>query len=86
MLPDEPLCQLETGRPGSDVSILALLEALPSFLCPSPGIRYVVDAGRSKQKLLEGDGSLARYEVSVDICTAQAPATATLHLGESNSS
>ena len=28
-----------------------------------PGIRYVVDAGRSKQKLIEHQGGLARYEV-----------------------
>ncbi|KAI8463435.1 MAG: P-loop containing nucleoside triphosphate hydrolase protein [Monoraphidium minutum] len=28
-----------------------------------PGIRYVIDAGRSKQKLLEGSGGLSRYEV-----------------------
>lgn len=31
-----------------------------------PGIRYVVDAGRSKQKLLEGEagGHMTRYDVS----------------------
>lgn len=28
-----------------------------------PGIRYVVDAGRYKQKLLESSGGLARYDV-----------------------
>ncbi|GFH27226.1 ATP-dependent RNA helicase isoform X1, partial [Haematococcus lacustris] len=28
-----------------------------------PGIRYVVDAGRSKQRLLEGEGGMARFEV-----------------------
>ena len=27
------------------------------------GIRYVVDAGRAKQKLLEGQAGLARFEV-----------------------
>lgn len=28
-----------------------------------PGIRYVVDAGRSKQRLLEQDSGMARFEV-----------------------
>ena len=28
------------------------------------GIRYVVDAGRAKQKVLEAGGSLVRYEVN----------------------
>jgi ATP-dependent RNA helicase DHX37/DHR1 len=27
------------------------------------GVRYVVDAGRSKQRLLEANGGLARFEV-----------------------
>ena len=30
---------------------------------PSAGVRYVVDAGRAKQKLLEGQVGLARFEV-----------------------
>ena len=29
----------------------------------SAGMRYVVDAGRSKQKILEEGGSLAQYDV-----------------------
>ena len=32
-------------------------------LAPCTGIRYVVDAGRAKQKLLEGQAGLARFEV-----------------------
>lgn len=31
--------------------------------CPPAGMRYVVDAGRSKQKILEQGGSLAQYDV-----------------------
>ena len=33
------------------------------MLSHAPGIRYVVDAGRAKQKLLEGQAGLARFEV-----------------------
>ncbi len=32
-------------------------------LSHAAGIRYVVDAGRAKQKLLEGQAGLARFEV-----------------------
>lgn len=33
-------------------------------MTPHTGIRYVVDAGRSKQRLLESDaGGMARFEV-----------------------
>ena len=32
-------------------------------VCVPPGIRYVVDAGRSKQKLLELGTSMTKYEV-----------------------
>ena len=28
-----------------------------------PGIRYIVDAGRSKQKILEGHSGLSRFDV-----------------------
>ena len=36
----------------------------PPLTLPPAGIRYVVDAGRSKQRLLEGaGGGLARFEV-----------------------
>ena len=83
---DSPLLSVTAHR-GLDLTCQAHGPLSSPDLIPSPsGIRYVVDAGRSKQKLLEGDGSLARYDVSVDICTAQAPATDTLPLGESNSS
>lgn len=35
----------------------------PRLHCLSAGMRYVVDAGRSKQKILEEGGSLAQYDV-----------------------
>ena len=51
-------------RPERLVDSCRLRAATPP-VCASAGIRYVVDAGRSKQRLLEGGGGsgLARFEV-----------------------
>lgn len=39
------------------------LSYLLNFSCECVGIRYVVDAGRAKQKVLEGTSCMAKYEV-----------------------
>ncbi|GBF90232.1 ATP-dependent RNA helicase [Raphidocelis subcapitata] len=47
--------------PGHRLVVVATNVAETSITIP--GIRYVVDAGRSKQKLLESGGGLSKYEV-----------------------
>ncbi|GAB4819939.1 hypothetical protein N2152v2_006985 [Parachlorella kessleri] len=49
------------GPPGARVIVVATNVAETSLTIP--GIRYVVDSGRSKQRLLESAAGLARYEV-----------------------
>ncbi|CAG9465679.1 unnamed protein product [Pedinophyceae sp. YPF-701] len=51
----------EPPPPGSRLVVVATNVAETSLTIP--GIRYVVDAGRSKQKLLERSAGLARYDV-----------------------
>ncbi len=33
-------------------------------MCGGPGIRYVVDAGRAKEKVLDSHGAAARFQVN----------------------
>lgn len=62
MLPSAQQVQVfQPPPPGSRLIVVATNVAETSLTIP--GIRYVVDAGRSKQKILEANAGLARYEV-----------------------
>ncbi|MEW5308530.1 MAG: hypothetical protein WDW38_000482 [Sanguina aurantia] len=62
MLPQAAQARVFQPPPaGSRLIVVATNVAETSLTIP--GIRYVVDAGRSKQKLLEADGSITRFEV-----------------------